>query len=154
MRVKATHWGHRWTLGAVLIGSLIWRCLSAEPVASTSLTQLRDCVARAASPQAVAACERREQDALRQRIDFLGTAITEHLDGHDLVLFERNVAAWQAYFDSEQTLLGLTLERRVDGLGSALRQGGINRLYEQRERQLREHLHNLKRARKSLTNRP
>jgi len=141
-------------LAAALIGSLLCRCVLAEPAASMSQTDLRDCVAKAASPLAVTACEQHEQTALRNRIAVLETAIERRLNDRERLLFKRNMAAWQTYFDSEEKLLDLTLERRADGLGSTLRAGGVNRLYEQRAHQLREHLHNLKQARQPVTNRP
>ena len=51
--------------------------------------------------------------------------------------------AWEAYLDSETALLDLTLAKRRDGLGPSLRPGAITQLYEARDRQLLEHLHNL-----------
>lgn len=151
MQAKRSPFGHALALVTVLIGSLLWQSVLAESAASVSLTDLRGCVAKASSPLAVTACEQHEQNALRKRISVLKKAIGARLDGRENLLFDRNMAAWQAYFDSEEALLGLTLERRADGLGSTLRAGGINRLYEQREHQLREHLHNLNQARKPAT---
>lgn len=141
-------------LGAALISSLLWLDASAQPIDKAPLTKLRDCVAQAANPKSVTAFEQREQAALRKRIAILGAAIVERLDARDRQLFDRNRAAWQAYFDSEEALLRLTLERRTDGLGPTLHLGGVNRLYAQRERQLREHLHNLNQAHKRLRDRP
>ncbi len=104
---------------------------------------LRDCVADARDAAAVAACERTAQVALKARIERWSTAIRERLDDRERTLFDRNTAAWKAFFDSEVALLDLGLAKRADDLGPRLRTGAVTRLYEQREQQLREHLHNL-----------
>jgi hypothetical protein len=104
---------------------------------------LRDCVADARDAAAVAACEVTAQAALKARIERWSAAIRKRLDARERLLFDRNAAAWKAFFDSEVALLDLGLGKRADGLASKLRPGAVTRLYEQREEQLREHLHNL-----------
>lgn len=104
---------------------------------------LRDCVADARDAAAVAACEMTAQAALKARIKRWSAAIRKRLDTRERLLFDRNAAAWEAFFDSEVALLDLGLGKRADGLAPKLQPGAITRLYEQREEQLREHLHNL-----------
>lgn len=110
---------------------------------------LRDCIASARGAQAIAACEKSHQAELEHRIERWTTGIRKHLAGRQLALFDRNVSAWKTYRDSELTLLDLTLQQRRDGLGPSLKPGAVTRIYEQRERQLREHLHNLSYAAKA-----
>ena len=133
-------------MSIALAGLLLAIGAAAQPPVQSSLTGLRDCVAKARDPQAVAACERREQTALEGRVEALNATIRERLDSSGRLLFERNVEAWLAFFDSERAMLELSLARRADGLGATLGVGALNQLYEQRERQLREHLHNLNQA--------
>ena len=45
--------------------------------------------------------------------------------------------------EAQTAIQELTLSQRGDGLGEKLLPGAVTLLYEQRERQLREHLHNL-----------
>lgn len=104
---------------------------------------LRACVSAARDAAAINACESREQAELKARIAQSSAAILKRLDARQRLVFERNAAAWAAYLDSEAALLDLTLARRGDGLGSPLRPGAITQLFEARDRQLREHLHNL-----------
>ena len=104
---------------------------------------LRTCVAAARDAAAVTACELKAQAELRARIAQSSAAILNRLDARQRVVFERNTTAWEAYLVSETTLLDLTLAKRRDGLGSSLRPGAITQLYEARDRQLLEHLHNL-----------
>lgn len=104
---------------------------------------LRNCIASAQSPEQMSLCERAQQERLQGLIARWSTAIRKHLGGEQLLLFERNSLAWKSFVDSELALLGHTLKRRRDGLGPSLYTGAVTRLYEQRERQLREHLHNL-----------
>ena len=106
--------------------------------------QLRDCVRSATSADAVALCESRHQRWLKQRIETLTNALARQLSPAQQASLDRNVAAWEAYFEQEVDLLDLTLKARSDGLASRLRPGVISRLLEQREQQLREYLHNLK----------
>ncbi len=108
---------------------------------------LRACIASAQSGAALAACETQAQAVLQQRIQEIMTAIRQRLDTEQRLIFERNVRAWQAFFESEVTLLELSLGLRPDQLGPKLKPGAITRLYEQREQQLREHMHNLSLAR-------
>ncbi len=108
---------------------------------------LRACIASAQSGAALAACEAQAQAGLKQRIQELATAIRQRLDAKQRLIFERNISAWQAFFDSEVALLELSLGLRPDRLGRKLEPGAITRLYEQREQQLREHVHNLSLAR-------
>lgn len=89
------------------------------------------------------ACEKSQQMVLKDRIQRWSTAIRQRLDARDLAVFDRNIEAWTAFFDSELAMLDLTLKARRDGLGPTLQPGAVTRLYEERERQLREHLHNL-----------
>jgi len=104
---------------------------------------LRACVSAARDAAAINACELREQADLKARIAQSSAAILKRLDARQRLIFERNAAAWEAYLGSETALLDLTLARRGDGLGSPLKPGAITQLYEARDRQLREHLHNL-----------
>jgi uncharacterized protein YecT (DUF1311 family) len=124
---------------SLVLANLLLTTALAQP----SLNGLRDCVANARDPHAIAGCERREQAALEERIERLGQTIRKQLEARERALFERNQTAWQAFFDSERAMLELSLATRRDGLGATLGAGAVNRLYEQRERQLREHLHNL-----------
>lgn len=134
-----------------------WRCqiylsltvlLLARPAAGESApppapSTLRECVARAADLPAVAACEKREQVALKARITELSAAIRTRLDQRQRQVFDRNSDAWQAFLDSEVAMLGLSLSQRSDGVAPGLRASALTLMYEVRERQLREHLHNL-----------
>jgi hypothetical protein len=105
---------------------------------------LRDCIESAGNAGAIAACEAQEQASLRDRIERWSRSIRALLDNRQRPAFDRSAAAWQAWFEAETELLDLTLGQRRDGLGPKLRSGAITRLFEERERQLREHLHNLK----------
>jgi len=138
-------------MSIALAGLLLAIGAGAQTPAQSSLTGLHDCVAKARNPQAVTACEQREQTALKERIETLSATIHGQLDAGGRIVFERNVEAWQRFFDSEQAMLELSLARRADGLGATLSVGALNRLYEQRERQLREHLHNLNQAGQQTT---
>lgn len=125
--------------------ALLLACIGVATAAGAAEERdLRDCVAQADGAAAVASCERRQQESLKDRIDRWTRAIPVHLDRKARLAFERNATAWQTFFDSEVRMLQLTLQNRRDGLGGSLYSGAVTRLYEQRERQLREHLHNLK----------
>ena len=104
---------------------------------------LRDCIAGARGAGAVMTCEKSQQVVLRDRIERWSTAIRRKLDARQRAAFDRNTRAWKAFFDSEVAMLDLTLKTRRDGMGPTLHPGAVTRLYEERERQLREHLHNL-----------
>lgn len=119
----------------------------ADPVLPKAGNGLRDCIARAKDAGSIAACEIQEQAALKARIEQLSAAIRARLDASQRMIFNRSATAWQAYFEHETTMLELSLELRKDGLGPKLRPGAVTLLYEQRERQLREHLHNISVAR-------
>lgn len=120
----------------------------------TPAQTLRDCVAQAQGAAAVAACEKTQQAALQARIKRWTLAIRDRLQGPDRVAFDRSTRAWQAFFDSELAMLELTLKARRDGLGGSLYPGAVTRLYEERARQLREHLHNLSYVGRSAPSRP
>ena len=105
---------------------------------------LRDCVRAAGTAAGVAECEARHQQWLRERIETLTGTLRKQLPPAQHPLLDRNVTAWNSYFDREVELLDLTLKSRSDGLASRLRPGVISRLLEQREQQLREYVHNLK----------
>lgn len=105
--------------------------------------RLRQCVSTAGGADAVAQCESRHQQWLRERIEVLGSALLKRLDAAERALLERNIAAWEAYYAQEIALTDLALGKRADGLGPRLRPGAVSRLLEQREQQLREHLHSL-----------
>jgi hypothetical protein len=81
--------------------------------------------------------------AIRKSIEQLSVEIRARLDARQRLVFDRNVKAWQTFFEQEVAMLDLSLQARGDGLGPALRTGAITQLFEQREKQLREHLHNL-----------
>ena len=104
---------------------------------------LRDCVARAKGAGAVSVCEQQHRVRLKQNITHLREAIRAHLDRQQRLVFDRSTEAWSVFLERESAMLSLSLGQRKDGLASKLEQGGITRLYEQREGQLREHLHNL-----------
>ena len=104
---------------------------------------LRDCIAQARDSAGVAACEKQAQRSLQEDITRLSAAIRTQLNPSDRLIFDQSAAAWQAFLQQETTMLELTLSRRADGLGARLLPGAVTLLYEQRERQLREHLHNL-----------
>jgi hypothetical protein len=104
---------------------------------------LRECIARARDAGSIAGCEIQEQAALKTRIEHLSTSIRTRLDNPQRLIFERSAKAWQAFFEHEVAMLELSLKLRKDGLGPKLRSGAVSLLYEQRERQLREHLHNI-----------
>lgn len=104
---------------------------------------LRRCIEAAGDAAAVAACELTAQAALREHITRWSTAIQQRLPPRERALFVRNREAWEAFLESETALLDTTLAARRDGLAAHLRPGALTRLLEQRETQLREHLHNL-----------
>lgn len=132
---------------SVVLTVLLTTTAAAEPRPPAHEEALRQCIASAQSAAAIAACEKRGQAALKGRIDEISTAIRARLDARQRPVFERNSEAWQAFVDSEIAMLGLSLAGRPDGLGPSLQTGAITLLYEARERQLREHLHNLTLAR-------
>lgn len=114
---------------------------------------LRNCIAQARDSSGVAACEKQAQRSLQEDIRRLSAAIRTQLNPSDRLVFDQSAAAWQAFLQQETTMLELTLSPRADGLGDRLLPGAVTLLYEQRERQLREHLHNLSsRPRAPLTN--
>ena len=104
---------------------------------------LRKCVANAVTTAAVDHCETNWQSILLQRIGALNDAIANRLNARQRIAFEQNIQAWQAFVKHEKAMIELTTQQRRDGLGPQLRNGAVSQLYEQRERQLREHLHNL-----------
>lgn len=129
---------------SVALASLLTAAAAAEPPPLAAQDDaLRRCIAGAHSAAGIADCERREQATLKARIAELSTAIRARLDARQRQVFERNSGAWLAYVDSEVAMLGLSLGGRRDGLGPSLQTGAVTLLYEARERQLREHLHNL-----------
>lgn len=130
--------------GLALIAAVFGMLPHAHAAEKMTPTTLRECVRTAGSAEGIAQCEARHQQWLRERIEMLTNAIVEHLPPAEQPLLESNVAAWNSYFDQEVALLDLTLKARSDRLASRLRPGVISRLLEQREQQLREHLHNLK----------
>lgn len=130
----------------LLAGILCAVTTGAAAVPPGEETDLRDCIAAAATPAAITACETTRRAAVEARIERWTAAIHERLGGRDRLTFERNVAAWQAFLESEKALLALTFRARRDGLGPQLEIGAVSRLYEDRERQLREHLDSLRRA--------
>ena len=148
MRARLTKPASGCKMSIALAGLLLTIGAGAQTPAQSSLTGLRDCVSKARDPQAVAACEQREQAALKERVEALSAAIREQLGSSDRLMFRRNVEAWLGFFDSERAMLELSLARRADGLAATLGVGALNRLYEQRERQLREHLHNQNQGRR------
>ena len=117
--------------------------VGAQPPQDTSRQPLRECIATATTATAINRCETTWQTGLIQRIQALGKAIAKRLDTHQRLLFEQNIAAWQTFMERERKMIELSTRHRRDGLGPQLRSGAISQLYEQRERQLREHLHNL-----------
>jgi len=123
---------------------MIWctSVLAGEPLEEHSA--LRNCISTARDAAAIAVCEASAQTELRDRIERWTRAIRVLLDNRQRPAFDHSVDAWQAWFESETRLLELTLAQRRDGLGPRLQSGAVTRLFEDRERQLREHLHNLK----------
>ena len=130
-----------------LVAALLCATGATAAPPDTGPIDLRACIAGAQSGAALAACEAQAQAELKQRIQEMTTAIRQRLDAEQRLIFERNISAWQAFFDSEAAFLELSLGLRPDQLGRKLKPGAITQLYEQREQQLREHLHNLSLAR-------
>lgn len=120
---------------AVFAGSVV--------LGDTASKLLRDCVTRAGSAAAISTCEQQHQSRLKQSIRRLTAAIRARLDRHQRQIFDRSAEAWRNFLNRESVMVNLSLGQRTDGLGPKLAQGSITRLYEQREQQLREHLHNL-----------
>jgi hypothetical protein len=104
---------------------------------------LRECIAQARDAAAVANCEKQAQSVLKENIERLAAAIRMRLNQSQHAVFDSSASAWQAFFEHEQAMLELSLRQRRDGLGPSLQSGAVTLLYEQREQQLREHLHNL-----------
>jgi len=127
---------------------------AAAPQRPDAPVTARECVAEARTPAAMAACEREAQVALKARIEQLSDAIRARLDARQRLVFERSAEAWQTFVGREQGMLELSLGRRGDGLGPTLLPGAVSELYETRERQLREHLHNLNLARPPAVDKP
>ena len=75
---------------------------ASAPLPLSHTNQLRDCVARAQGAAAVAACEKQQQTALKARIEQLSETIRARLDARQRLAFDRNMSAWQAFFDSER----------------------------------------------------
>jgi uncharacterized protein YecT (DUF1311 family) len=133
----------RKTLSQPLLIALLAVLSSTAAADGQGAAALRDCVAGAASAEAVAACEAAHQQRLHRRIEILSDALQERLAPAQRRGLEQNIAAWQAYFGQAVALLDITLKARGDGLAARLRPGLISRLLEQREQQLREHVQNL-----------
>lgn len=104
---------------------------------------LRDCIAQARDSAAMTACEKQAQLSLQEDIKRLSAAIRAKLNQSQRIIFDQSTAAWQTFVQRETAMQELTLSQRGDGLGDKLLPGAVTLLYEQRERQLREHLHNL-----------
>ena len=104
---------------------------------------LRECIAQARDSAALAACEKQAQLSLREDIRRLSAAIRAKLNPSQRMVFDQSTAAWQTFVQHETMMQELTHAQREDGLGDKLLPGAVTLLYEQRERQLREHLHNL-----------
>ena len=141
MAARLTKRNRRWQGAALAAALLLAGSANGEPRPGEQA--LRDCIADARGAGAVMACEKSQQVVLKDRIKRWSAGIRQHLDARQLAAFDRNSKAWKAFFDSEIAMLDLTLAARRDGLGPTLRPGAVTRLYEERERQLREHLHNL-----------
>ena len=137
---KPTRWRKRYLLALMIPFSLVQAADSsrAQPPGS-----LRDCIAAARGSAGVANCEKQAQSVLKENIERLSTAIRTHLNQAQRTVFDSSASAWQAFFEHEKAMLELSLGQRRDGLGPKLQLGAVTLLYEQREQQLREHLHNL-----------
>ena len=135
------------TLLAALLLAAAFAANAEPPLSKPAGNGLRDCIAKARDAGAIAGCELQEQAALKARIEHLSVAIRARLDSSQRPIFERSVTAWQAFFEHELAMLELSLVLRKDDLGPKLLPGAVSLLYEQRERQLREHLHNISVAR-------
>jgi hypothetical protein len=127
-------------LALMLPLSLVQAADSNHPQPSNAL---RDCIAAAGGSAAVATCEKQAQSVLKKNIESLSAAIRTRLNQAQRTVFDRSADAWQAFFEHEKAMLELSLGQRRDGLGPNLRSGAVTLLFEQREQQLREHLHNL-----------
>ena len=137
----------RWCKASVaLLAFALSLIAAAEPSASAGADVLRDCIAGAKNATAIGACEHQQQLRLNARIDRLSGAIQAQLDARQRLVFERSSSAWRTFVEQEKAMLDLSLGLRADGLGPSLQPGAVTRLYEQREQQLREHLHNLSTA--------
>ena len=141
MPASLTKRPHRCKISLVL--TLLATGATAQPQSDTSQQSLRDCVVAAKNAAAINNCEQTWQTKLLQRVHKLNNAINNRLDTRQRLLFEQNIAAWKAFVERERAMIELSTHQRLDGLGPQLRNGAISQLYEQRERQLREHLHNL-----------
>jgi hypothetical protein len=108
---------------------------------------LRACVEKASGLAAVNACEQQHQTLLLERMTSLRELIRQRLPTQARQRFDSNIAAWQQWLASEKAMLEITLLGRSDGLGASLYAGELTRIYEERVRQLRDHLHSLKMAR-------
>jgi hypothetical protein len=128
---------------SLLACALLWASPAATEDERPDAGELRACVAAAEGSAGVAACEADAQTRLRERIETWRRAIRARLDNRERQAFDQSEAAWKTWFDAETALIELTLQQRRDGLGPMLQSGAVTRLFEERERQLREHLHNL-----------
>ena len=131
---------HLWCKGTLGVLTLL---LSTTSLGDPGGKSLRDCVARAKGVAAVSICEQNYQARLKSNIARLTAGISARLDARQRLVMEKSTAAWQEFLRRERAMLDLSLGRRGDGLGPQLKHGIVTRLYEQREQQLREHLHNL-----------
>ena len=141
MAARLTKRDRQWQGGVLVAALLLSGIAGGDPRPGEQA--LRDCIAGARGASAVLACEKSQQVVLKARIKRWSSAIRDTLDARQQAAFDRNTEAWEAWFDSEVAMLDMTLKARRDGLGPTLHPGAVNRLYEERERQLREHLHNL-----------
>jgi len=135
----------------LLIGLLGGAATTSAAPLEDPATALRECVRQAASPAEVTACERRARHALQQRIERLEQAIFDQLGNRQRPVFDRNIAAWQAFVKAEQAMFTLSFGARSDQLGGPLQFGAMNQILEQRAEQLRVYLASLKRSAPQVT---
>jgi hypothetical protein len=131
----------------LIVAGLIWCSVAVPADEAAERTALRACVEKASGLVAVNACEQQHQKLLLERMTSLRELIRQRLSTQDRRRFDSNVEAWQQWLASEKAMLDITLLGRSDGLGASLYAGELTRIYEERVRQLRDHLHSLKLAR-------
>ncbi len=115
--------------------------MAAEITSPTDIEQsVRRCVAGAANPGAIVACESAARKRWQQLLQQTRQALEQRLSGSALESLERSSAAWEAFRSAEYALIRLSLGQRRDGLALPLMEGAKTDLVRQRVEQLRAHL--------------
>lgn len=114
---------------------------AAEIKSPTDIEQsVRQCVAGAANPTAIVACEVAARQRWQQLLQQTHEALEKRLSGPALESLQRSSAAWETYRRAEYALLRLSLGQRRDGLALPLMEGAKTDLVRQRVELLRAHL--------------